>query len=31
MRNLEIALSDHVDDDGVVCVVESYVALARRD
>lgn len=31
IRNLEVALSDHLDDDGVVCVVESYVALARRD
>lgn len=31
IRELEDALSDHVDDDGVVCVLESYVALARRD
>ncbi len=31
VRRLEHALSDHVDDDGIVCVVESYVALARRD
>ena len=26
---LESALADHVDDDGVVCGVENYVALAR--
>lgn len=31
VAKLEEALSDHVDDDGVVCVLESYVALARRD
>jgi hypothetical protein len=31
IRELEDALSDHVDDDGVVCVVESYVALAHHD
>ena len=31
IRELEDALRDRVDDDGVVCVVESYVALARRD
>lgn len=29
IRDLEEALSDHTDDDGVVAVVESYVALAR--
>ena len=31
IRELEVALSDHVDDDGVVCVIESYVAVAQRD
>ena len=31
IEKLEEVLSDHADDDGVVCVVESYVALARRD
>jgi hypothetical protein len=35
MRNdlicdLQTALSDHVDDEGVVCPIETYVALARR-
>jgi ubiquinone/menaquinone biosynthesis C-methylase UbiE len=29
IRELEDALSAHVDDDGVVCVAESYVAVAR--
>ncbi len=29
IQHLEAALSDHVDDDGVVCVVESYVVVAR--
>lgn len=31
VRRLEDTLADHMDDEGVVCVVESYVALARRD
>jgi ubiquinone/menaquinone biosynthesis C-methylase UbiE len=31
VSHLEEALSDHVDDDGVVSVVESYVVLARRE
>jgi ubiquinone/menaquinone biosynthesis C-methylase UbiE len=31
IRELEDALSDHVDDDGVVCGIESYVAVAHRD
>jgi hypothetical protein len=31
IRELEEALRDRVDDDGVVCVVESYVALAHDD
>jgi len=29
IRDLQIALFDHVDDDGVVCLIETYVALAR--
>jgi ubiquinone/menaquinone biosynthesis C-methylase UbiE len=29
--HLEDALSDHQDDEGVVCVVESYVVFARRE
>jgi SAM-dependent methyltransferase len=31
IRHLETALADHVDDDGVVCLLESYVVLGRRD
>ena len=31
VRHLEDALSDHLDDEGVVCVVESYVVFARRE
>jgi ubiquinone/menaquinone biosynthesis C-methylase UbiE len=30
IRDLGDRLADHVDDDGVLCVIESYVALARR-
>ena len=30
IRDLQAALLDHADDDGVVCGIESYVALARR-
>jgi ubiquinone/menaquinone biosynthesis C-methylase UbiE len=30
IRHLETALADHVDDDGVLCPVETYVVLARR-
>jgi ubiquinone/menaquinone biosynthesis C-methylase UbiE len=30
IRDLQAALFDHADDDGVVCGVESYVALAQR-
>jgi ubiquinone/menaquinone biosynthesis C-methylase UbiE len=30
IRDLRSALFDHVDDDGLVCAVESYVALAQR-
>lgn len=29
IRDLEAALADHVDDAGVVCPIEAYVALAR--
>jgi ubiquinone/menaquinone biosynthesis C-methylase UbiE len=29
IRELEAALSDHCDDDGVVCPIETYVAVAR--
>jgi ubiquinone/menaquinone biosynthesis C-methylase UbiE len=29
IRALELALANHVDDDGVVCGVQSYVVLAR--
>ena len=29
VRELEASLSDHCDDDGVVCPIETYVALAR--
>jgi SAM-dependent methyltransferase len=31
VRDLDAALSDYLDDDGVVCGVEAYVALARVD
>jgi ubiquinone/menaquinone biosynthesis C-methylase UbiE len=27
IRDLQIALADHVDDDGVVCLIQTYVAL----
>jgi hypothetical protein len=30
IRDLQAALLDHADDDGVVCGIESYVALAQR-
>jgi len=30
IRDLQIALFDHVDDEGVVCPIETYVALGRR-
>jgi ubiquinone/menaquinone biosynthesis C-methylase UbiE len=31
IADLETALADHVDDEGVVCPIETYVALARRE
>lgn len=31
IRDLQVALSDHVDDDGVVCPIETYVALGRGE
>jgi hypothetical protein len=30
IRELQIALFDHVDDEGVVCPIETYAALGRR-
>jgi ubiquinone/menaquinone biosynthesis C-methylase UbiE len=30
LDDLESALADHVDDDGIVCPVETYCAIARR-
>lgn len=30
IRTLEVALADHVDDDGVVCPIEAFVVLAHR-
>jgi ubiquinone/menaquinone biosynthesis C-methylase UbiE len=31
IAELEAALRDHIDDDGLVCPLEVYVAVARRD
>ena len=30
LRDLATAVADHVDDDGVACPIEVYVAVARR-
>ena len=30
LRDLAAAVADHVDDDGVACPIEVYVAVARR-